>query len=62
MKKVIAKKGQLTNEEMKLYYDVLSKFLKLLEEVPDHIFLPLFDINCLGVKAELGSRIGKLRK
>ena len=38
---------------MKLYYEIMNKYEKLLLQLPDNIYLPLFDVNCKVVKEEL---------
>ncbi|KRX05785.1 P-loop containing nucleoside triphosphate hydrolase [Pseudocohnilembus persalinus] len=60
--KVISKGNQLTNEEVKIYHEILNKFLALVDKVPNNVYLPLFDIKCSGVKNELKEIILGLRK
>lgn len=46
LKTVLQKKGNMTNEEFRAYFEVLKKFLELVNAVPDNVYFPLFDINC----------------
>ena len=39
-------KKVLTNEEFKMYMEILAKYRNLLDRVPSSIQFPLFQVNC----------------
>lgn len=50
---MIAKKGNMTNDEFKTYYETLGKYTALIDKVPEFVSMPLFNVDCRGVKEEL---------
>ena len=59
MKAVLAKKANMTNDEFKNYYEALTKFIDLLGQVPNFVSMPLFNVDCRGVKDELRKTISE---
>lgn len=47
---ILAKKGNMTNDEFKNYFEVLDKFEKLAREIPLRVKFTLFDVDCTQVR------------
>lgn len=50
LRQVFAKKGNITNEEFKSYYEALEKFEDLAQEIPTKVKFTLFAVDCSGVR------------
>jgi len=61
LKVILNKKAAITNEEFKVYYELLEKFNVLSEKIPERVKFTLFDVRCSDVKQQIRRNIHDLQ-
>ncbi|EGR32330.1 hypothetical protein IMG5_087930 [Ichthyophthirius multifiliis] len=60
LKLIINKKQNILNEEFRQYYQILIKYENLINQIPDRIKFPFFDVRCEEVKNSIKKNIKDL--
>ncbi len=50
----------MTNDEFRTYYEILVKYENLIDQVPDRIKFPFYDVRCEDVKQSIRKNIKDL--